>query len=125
VETLATIAWAHAPKNDIYCHAPLPDPASLYAMVQAFLIDAGAFKGPADFLNQGCSLRGLMKIAATNSYLLARCPDVLRDPLCQELDRQLALYTIIEHTDRQDDRLWVRIGGSGFLCENAYAEYEA
>jgi hypothetical protein len=125
IEPLATIEWAQSSRNDIYCHAPLPDPARIYSMLQAFLAGVGAFKGPGDFLNQGCLLEGFTKVTSDRSYLLARAPDVLCRLLCDELDRQLVPHNVLQHSPWPESRLWVRLEGAGFLCGSAWAEFEA
>lgn len=124
IQPLATVEWAQPPRNAIYCQAPLPDPARIYSMLQAFLTEASAFKGPGDFLNEGCLLDNFAKITSGGSYLLARAPDVLCRLLCDELDRQAVPHNVIEHATQPENRLWVRLGQAGFFCGRAWAEIE-
>lgn len=125
IQSLSAIGWAQSPRNETYCHAPLQDTARLYAILQAFLDRLGALKGTGDFLNQGRLLQDFERLSAASSYLLARAPDVLCPLLCDELDRQHVPHTIIQHTNAVDTRLWVRFGGDGFFCEEAWAEFAA
>lgn len=124
IQPLATVEWAQPSRNEIYCQSPLPDPARIYSMLQVFLAKAGAFKGPGDFLNQGHLLDGFARITSGCSYLLARAPDALCRLLCAELDRQVVPHNVIEHATQPENRLWVRLDETGFLCGGAWAEIE-
>jgi hypothetical protein len=93
-------------------------------MVQTFLASVGAFKGVGDFLNQGLLLRDFTKISSGRSYLLARAPDVLSRLLCDELDRQLVPYNVVANSKWPENRQWVRLEDTGFLCERAWAEFQ-
>lgn len=124
VQPLVGVGWAQPETQQIYCNGPLPDPVSLYSKLQAYLVSAGAFKGPGDFLNQGEVLAQFAKITSGRSYLLARGPDVVCRLLCDELDRQSVSRTVIAHSSPPESRLWVRLNGSGFLCARAWAEFE-
>ncbi len=124
VEPLANVNWAQPCENAIYCHAPLPDPAALYAMLQAFLAGAHAFKEPGDFLNQGYVLADFARITSGRSYLVASAPDSLCRLICIELVRQKVDHNIIRHSLGPETRLWVQLNGEGFLCERAWAQFE-
>ena len=124
VQRLAGVGWAQPDTNAIYCNGPLSDPVSLYSKLQAYLVAADAFKGPSDFLNQGEVLARFAKITSGKSYLLARGPDVVCRLLCDELGAQAVSHTVIAHSRPPEDRLWVRLNGSGFLCARAWAEFE-
>ena len=124
VQPLAGVGWAQPDTNAIYCNGPLPDPAAVYSKLQAYLAAADAFKAPGDFLNQGEVPARFAKIASGRSYLLARGPDAVCRLLCDELDRQAVSHTVIAHIRPPEDRLWVRLNGSGFLCKRAWAEFD-
>lgn len=129
VRRLGGVDWAQPASHAIDCYERLPDPAALYAKLQDYLTDAGAFLNAADFLNGGGTLSRFAALTSTGPdvliggyYLLARAPEVVCRLLCDELDWQRVGYRLEVKPQPLDDRLWVTLGESDFLCESAWVE---
>lgn len=122
VYPLASIDWAQPQSHAIYCSGPLMDPVALYQRLEDYLYEHGAFKHVSDYLNNGYSLRAFSEMTAKMSYCLGHCPASVLEILSEELKAQHVPYTVIAHTCRPENRLWVRLNGSDFLCADAWAE---
>ena len=123
VRPLTNVGWAQPGSKSIYCSGPLADPATIYARLQTYLGEVGAFKGPGDFLNNGALLSSFAKVTSGQSYLIARGPDVVCHLLSEELDRQAVPHNVLTHHCPVENRLWVSLNGSSFLCATAWAEF--
>jgi hypothetical protein len=108
----------------IFCSSPLTSTIDLYARLEKYLADSDSFLRAWDFLN--CSaerpLGSFNEISQSSSYLLARCPESVRDLLAHELSRQKVKYNILACKDYDMPALLrVRFNGSDFLCASARA----
>jgi hypothetical protein len=131
VRSVDNIDWAQPSVHSIYCSAPTPDPLELYARLQDHLEEQGAFMRAAEFLNMGTgnqsehfSFGRFRAIASSRSYLVGRGPESIRRVVCAELARQNVPHNVLTHELDRDRRLWVRFGGSDFLCNSAVAAVE-
>jgi hypothetical protein len=122
VQPLVDVDWAQPDARSIFCYAPLPDPFRLYAALHEWLRDRDAFKTAADFLNSGDDITRFAEITATQSYLVAKGPEIITQILCDELSRQDVPFEVHTFDLPTDRRLWVRLGAADFLCERAVAE---
>ena len=122
IRPLVGVEWAQPESNSVYCYAPLTDPAAVYARLQSYLYGVGSFKGPGDFLNNGETLSRFAKLTSGRSYQVARGPDVISDLVCQELGAQGVPHNVLTNRLPAEDRLWVKLNGSSFLCQSAWAD---
>jgi hypothetical protein len=117
--------WAQPCGFEIYGHAPLPDPLSLYARIEDHLREADAAKTARDFLNmddQGL-LGSFREFTCSFLYLLAPVPESLREIVCDELQRQAVPYNVLGGKGRQIDGFLVRLGDGSFVCQEAIGEF--
>jgi hypothetical protein len=130
VSSLADVEWARPGVFQIFCHGPLPDPPALYSKLQDRLRAIRSVKGARDFLNVGAIPKGAGTLSrfgivvASESYLIARGPECIRQTICEELDRQAVSYNFLPQPHKPDERLLVRLGCSWFYCAAAFAEID-
>lgn len=122
IRSLKSIDWAQQHSHVIYCSGPLPNPAALYAKLQDYLQSRGAFRDVSDYLNEGHSLRAFSTMTANASYCLGRCSAPVFQLLSEELTAQRVPHILVENPSPPEERLWVRLDGSDFLCTDAWAE---
>jgi hypothetical protein len=128
--SLTDIEWALPDAFQIFCHEPLPDPVALYSKLQDYLRMARAIKGARHFLNvdsfpgRAGALSRFTQVVKSQSYLIARGPERVRQVICEELHRQSVSSNTLPLPDKSDDRLLVRLGCSWFYCVAAVASAE-
>jgi hypothetical protein len=121
---LAEHDWAQPRDFAIYASAPLPDPLSLYALLEDHLWDAGATRAARDFLDMGSGgLKGYVEATRSHAHLIARAPESIRRLVCHELETQLTPYSILGGKDCQVDGFLVQLGDGSFVCKEAIAEF--
>jgi hypothetical protein len=128
VQLLANVGWAQPSRYEIFCSSAVLDPISLYMALQDFLVQENSQKTPEDFLNWQATLRQFASLVASNSYLIARCPEIVRRVISDELTRQGVRHNCMQgHAVATDidssAALLVRLGGSSFLCRAAYGVF--
>jgi hypothetical protein len=124
VEPLSSFAWAPPDVHSIYCSSALREPASLYESLDNYLVTNDSYRRPLDFLNSCATLSQFRELCASNSFLLARCPDAIRELLCVHLVREGVAFNVISTSATPENRLRVKLGNSDFLCDEAIAEFD-
>ena len=124
IKSLNDVAWAQPNSQSVYCSSPIPRPWELYALLHDHLVKEGSFKRPADFLNSAQTFESFYKIAASNSFMVAHCPEVICKIVCDELIRQGVPHNVLSRALNADTRLWVRLNEADFLCQTATAIFE-
>ncbi len=124
IESAVDLAWAQPACHSIYCSAPLRDQFSLFAAVHDYLAQVDAFHKVDDFLNMGGTVRKFIEITSSTSYLVAKGPDVIRDIVMKELEKQGVPFTVLTHALSPDERLFVRFGPNVFFCRSAIATFD-
>lgn len=121
---LGASRWALPQTWSIYCSAPVPDPLRIYVSLHDFLSRQAAFMAPEDFLNQARQIGDFLNLAASQSFLLGRGPDCIRDLICDELQRQGVAHNVVRTHAGVGAKFHVRFGTSSFLCDEAFADIE-
>jgi len=126
LRSLENIDWAQPCIHAIYCSGPLQNPLAIYAVVNDYLVDVEAFKTPDDFLNFNFDgkLSSFAETGASNSFLVARAPESVRQIICEELTRQSVPYNVITTKLPPEKRLWVTLGDGHFLCDKAFTVFD-
>jgi hypothetical protein len=124
VSPLSEEGWAAGGTSyATYCSGPLADPLRLYAVVEDYLWDADSPRSARDFLNvPDGRLARFCEISGTSSYLVADAPQAIHSIITAELQRQAVPHTVLVNERRSSHGLFVRIGGTSFVCERATAE---
>ncbi|HEY0086328.1 MAG TPA: hypothetical protein VGB65_10510 [Allosphingosinicella sp.] len=124
VSSVSDHLWADdGTSYSTYCSEPLPHPLKLYAIIEDYLWNTGAPRSARDFLNvpEG-SLSRFCQLANTSSFLVAQSPQHVHEMVVAELQRQNVSHNVLTSEGSSSRNLFVKIGGSSFVCERATAE---
>ena len=123
---LSEQAWAKGIEYAVYCSRPLPNALEIYASLHDFLLSVDCPFPPAHYLNMGNSrsFNELVAIAAAASFLLCRGPEAVCGAVCEALQRSGAAFSVIRGQDLARDLVYVRLLGSHWICESAYAVFD-
>ena len=124
VSSLSEEGWAESGTSyATYCSEPLPHPLKLYVIIEDYLWDAGAPRSARDYLNvPNGSLSHFCEIASTSSFFVAQAPQNIHDMILAELQRQNVSHNVLTSERASNRNLFVKIGGTSFVCERATAE---
>ena len=124
VVSMSEVGWAQADEFSIYCSSTLNDPLELHLRVHDFLNEADAYRRPGEFLNCASGrLAKFVEITSSNSYMVARGPECIRDIVCRELERQGVAYNVIATPTKPACGMLIRLAQSHFVCTAAFAEF--
>jgi len=119
---VSDVPWAQASRWSIYSSGPIAEPLALFAKVHDYLQQTQAFLGADRFLNQATDLSRFVATVQSSGALVGQGPTPIRDLICTELERQRVPHNVVQTVPDVEARYLVRLGDSGFLCQEAFAE---
>ena len=78
--------------------------------------------GAGRFLNQAKDLSRFVAMVQSSGALVGQGPTPIRDLICAELERQRVPHNLVQIVPDVEALYLVRLGDSGFLCQEAFAE---
>ncbi len=118
--------WAKGAHGNIYCSAPLSNPMDVYVSAHDFLLSINCPYGPERYLNMGelGSLDEFVAIVSSNSFLLCSGPKMIRDKVCEVLEKQGSIFNVVKGKDLSNGLVCVQFSGSYIICRSAHAVFE-
>lgn len=122
VLSVSDVPWAQASRWSIYSSGSVAEPLALFSKVHNYLQQKQAFLGADRFLNQATDLSQFAATVQSSGALVGQGPTPIRDLICTELERQRVPHNVVQTVPDVEARYLVRLGDSGFLCQEAFAE---